>query len=56
MLAIKTMNTATNRMAVSSALCRDAAMSEPNGAKAGPETGEKERKTDAVGSIKRHEK
>ena len=56
MLAITTMTTATNRMAVSSALYRDATVGEPNGAKAGPETGEMERKADAVGTIKRHEK
>ena len=60
MLAITTMTTATNRMAVSSALYRDATVGEPgggpNGAKAGLETGEMERKADPVGTMKRHEK
>ena len=59
-LTIKTMTTATNRMAVSSALDHDATMGKPEGkpdtAKAGLESGEMERITDAVESIKRHEK
>jgi len=45
---------------VSSALWHDAttgeAVGEPDGAKAGREAGEMERKANAVGSIKRHEK
>jgi hypothetical protein len=55
-LTITKMIPATNRMAVSSALWRDGAMSEADGAKAGPEAGEMERQADAVGTIKRHEK
>ena len=61
-LMIKTMTTATSRIVdgVNAALYHDATMGEPggkpDGARSGAEAGEMERKVDAVGSIKRHEK
>jgi len=59
MLTIKTMSLATSST-VSSAFDHDATMEEacgePAGSITGPEAGEMERKADAVGSIKRHEK